>query len=255
MRKQLIRALGLVSCLATVAAVGVASAANIQSITGQVRPSKLFKKGKFKQVSVFVDLSTTNPSNPYGLPSPTTIAKVDFDKDLRFQQRGLNTCNPNHFTAATTTAQAQNLCHASLVGGGSSRIEISSGPSTPPLIINATVTAFNGAHHTLILFTYNSTTGAQVLIGKLAKDKSAGRKYGTTLTVQVPPLAGGSAVITEFNTRVKKHYRYRGKRRYLVSATCRDKKIHFQARFTYQDGTSAVGRHTQKCRQLSHKHR
>ena len=255
MRNRSIWIGALVVSIIVTAMVGVGVAQNIQSVTGKLRPVKLYKKGKHRTVSLFVDVSTTSPSNPNGIPSATTLAKVDFDKDIKIQNKGLDTCNYSLFTAATTATQAMNLCHSSLVGGGSSRIAILSGPSSPPLKINATVTAFNATHRRLVLFTYNTTSGGQTLIGTIRKNKAAGRQYGSTLTVPVPPLAGGSAVITEFKTRVKKAYRYKGRRLALVSATCRDKRIRFQARFTYADGTSDDARYTQKCRQIKPKHR
>lgn len=249
-RKPLLVALALALTVSATGAVAPATAQNIQSIEGLVKPKRLYKKGKRRTVSVFVNVSTTNPSNPHGVPSPTTLAKVDFDKDIKIQNRGLDTCNPALFGPATTTDQARNICPDSRVGGGSSTIAVPTGPATPPLIVNATVTAFNGKRRSLVLHTYNSLSGATTLIGTVRRrDAAAGRKYGQTLTVPVPPLAGGTAVITQFSARVKKAYRHRGKRRALVSATCRDRKIFFQARFSYQDGTADQARDRQRCKQ------
>ena len=246
MRKHLIWVLGLALALSS---VGFASAApNIQNITGKLSPSKLPKKPPAKPVSLFVDVSSSNPGNPNSLPNPTSLAKVDFDKDIKIQQKGLATCNPSGFTSATTTQQAKSACGSSLVGAGSAQIAIPTGPSTPPLNVTATVTAFNGKNKTLVLHTYNSLSGAQTLVGKLSGAAGAGKFYGTTLTVPVPPLAGGTAVITEFNTKVKKTYRFHGKKLSLVSSTCKDKKIHFQARFTDNQGQTATGTSIQKCK-------
>src|SRR5512133_91562 len=207
MRKHLIWVLGLAVALVS---VGLASAApNTQTITGKISPKKLPKKGKAAPVSLFTDVSSTNSGNPFSLPNPTTLSKVDFDKDIKYQQKGLPTCDPTQFTSATTTAQAKSACGDSVVGGGSSQIAIPTGPSTPPLNVTATVTAFNGKGKTLILHTYNSLSGAQTLVGKIGPPAGAGSAYGTTLTVPVPPLAGGTAVITEFNTKVKKVYHHK----------------------------------------------
>jgi hypothetical protein len=246
MRKHLIWVLGLAVALASVA---IATAApNTQTITGKVAPKKLPKKEK-KAVSLAVDVAATNPGNPNQIPFPTTLAKVDFDKDIKIQQKGLDTCDPTQFTAATTTAQAKSACSDSAVGAGSSAIAVPTGPSTPPLSVTATVTAFNGAAKTLVLHTYNSLSGAQTLVGKIGKDSSAGGAYGTTLNVPVPPLAGGTAVITQFDTKVKKVYNSGGKKRTLIASSCKDKKIKFQARFTDNQGQTATGKFTQKCTQ------
>ena len=249
MRKHLIWMLGLVVAAAGVGIAAIASAApNVQSISAKVAPKKLPKKTK-APVSVFTDVSATNPGNPNQLPNPTTLAKVDFDKDMKFQQKGLPTCNPSQFTAATTTQQAKSACASSLVGGGSAQIAVPTGASTPPLQVQAVVTAFNGKNKTLVLHSYNSLSGAQTLVGKLGPPAGAGKFYGTTLTVPVPPLAGGTAVITEFNTKVKKVYHFKGKKLSLANSSCKDKKLHFQARFTDNQGQTAVGNFTQKCKQ------
>jgi hypothetical protein len=245
MRKHLIWALGLAAALVS---VGAASAApNTQTITATVSPSKLPKKTK-APVSLLIDVASTNPTNPFQIPNPATLGKVDIDKDLKLQQKGLATCNSSQFGAATTTQQAKSMCGDSLLGSGTAAIQIPSGPAIPPVKISAVVTAFNGKGKTLILHTYNTLSGAQTLVGKLGPS-TGGSKYGTTLTVPVPPLAGGTAVVTGFSTKVKKTYRNKGKKLSYVSSSCKDKKLQFQARFTDNQGNVATGTFTQKCKQ------
>ena len=248
MRKHLIWVLSAAVAFSALGA-GVASAVNnTQTITGTISPKKLPKSGKGKAVSLFTDVASTNSGNPNSVPNPTTLSKVDFDKDIKIQQKGIPTCDPTQFNAATTTAQAKSACSDSQLGGGSAKIQVPTGPSTPPLAIPATITAFNGAHKTLILFSYNSLSGAQTLIGTIGPS-TGGSKYGLTLTVPVPPLAGGTAVIQEFNTKVSKKYHLHGNPASYVTSTCKDKKLHFQARFTDNLGQLATGTFTQKCKQ------
>jgi hypothetical protein len=248
MRKHLIWVLGLAT-VAALATVGIASAVpNTQNITWTISPSKLPKSGAGAPVSLFTDVSSTNSGNPNQIPNATTLAKVDFDKDIKVQQKGIPTCNYKAFTASTTTAQAKSACGDSQLGGGSAKIQVPTGPSTPPLNIAATITAFNGAGKKLILFSYNSLSGAQTLVGTLGPSTGGGA-YGTTLSVTVPALAGGTAVIQEFNTKVKKIYRFHGKKTSYATATCKDKKLQFQARFTDNQGQIATGKSTQKCKQ------
>jgi hypothetical protein len=258
MRKRLILVLGSVVAFVCLS-IGVASAfTTTQHIVGKVTPKKLPKHER-APVKLFIDVFSTT-DNPSGVPSPATLAKVDFDKDTGFYSKGFATCDPSQFTAATTTQQAKAACGDSQIGTGSARILIPTGPSTPPLRVAAVITVFNGKNKTIILHTYNSLSGAQTLVGKLRPaDAAAGRvatasakKFGLTLTVPVPPLAGGTAVIEEFNATIKKTYFYKGKKRSLFSAKCgSDKKIRFQARFTFQDGTSSTGTDTRKCKQKS----
>lgn len=253
MRKHLIWVLALAVALLS---AGTAWAVpNIQSVTGTFSPKKLPAK-KRVPISLFTDVSATNPGNPFQLPNPTVLSKVDYDKDGAFYQKGFPTCDPTQFTAATTTDQAKSTCSDSLIGGGSAKIAVPTATGAPPINIAAVVTAFNGAHKTVILFSYNTLSGAQTLVGTIGKPDpgpppgGAGSGYGITLTVPVPPLAGGSAVITEFNTKVKKTYHYKGKKRSLFSSRCGPgKTLNIQARFTDNQGQPAVGTGSQKCKQ------
>jgi hypothetical protein len=248
MRKHLIWALGAALAVTAIGATVASAVPNTQTITGTISPSKLPKSGAGAPVSLFVDVSSTNSGNPNQIPNATTLAKVDFPKDAKVQQKGIPTCDSSGFTAATTTAQATSQCGPAKLGGGTAKIQVPTGASTPPLNVAAVVTAFNGKAKTLILFTYNSLSGAQTLVGKLGPS-TGGSKYGTTLTVPVPPLAGGSAVIQEFNTKVKKIYHHGGKKLSYVSSTCKSKKLPYQARFTDNTGQVATGTFTQKCKQ------
>jgi hypothetical protein len=250
MRKQLIGGVALVLAFGCLGA-GIASGfTTTQHIIGKVSPTKRPKDTRVP-VKLFVDVFATT-DNPSGIPTPATLAKVDFDKDAAFYQKGFPACDVSKFSSSTTTQQAKSACPGSQIGSGSATILIPTGPGTPPLKVTATITVFNGKHKTIVLHTYNSLSGAQSLVGKIGPaEAAAGRaNYGLTLTVQVPPLAGGTAAIQEFNATIKKTYRYKGKKQSIFSAKCgKDKKFNVQARFTFQDGTSSTGTYAQKCKQ------
>ena len=247
MRKHLIWALGLVLALAS---VGIASAApNTQTIDGTISPKKLPKSGAGKPIKLKLDVSSTNSGNANNVPNPNTNAKVDFDKDVTYQQKGFPTCDTSGFGAATTTEQAKSECGDAVIGSGSSAIQVPTATGAPPLAVSAVVTVFNGKGKGIILFTYNSLSGGTILDGKIKKSTAAG--YGLMLDVNVPPLAGGTAVIQEFNATVKKTYNSGGKKRSILSSTCKDKKLKFQARFTDNKGQLATGTDKQSCTQKS----
>jgi hypothetical protein len=244
MRKHLIWALGLALALAS---VGIASAApNTQTIDAKVKPKKLPASGAGGPIKLTVDVASTNSGNPFQVPNPTTRARVDFDKDLKYQQKGYPTCDTSGFTSATTTEQAKAECSDSQIGSGSSAIQVPTATGAPPLQVAATVTVFNGKAKGIILFTYNTLSGATVLSGKI-KNSDAGGPYGLMLDVTVPPLAGGTAVIQQFDATVKKVYNSGGKKRSILSSTCKDKKLKFQARFTDNQGQLATGTDKQAC--------
>jgi hypothetical protein len=244
MRKHLIWALGLALALAS---VGIASAApNTQTIDAKVKPKNLPGSGAGKAIKLTVDVSSTNSGNAFQVPNPTTRARVDFDKDIKYQQKGFPTCDTSGFTSATTTAQANSECGDANIGSGHSAIQVPTATGAPPLAVAATVTVFNGKAKGIILFTYNSLSGATVLPGKI-KNSDAGGPYKLMLDVTVPPLAGGTAVIQQFDATVKKTYHSGGKSLSILSSTCKDKKLQFQARFTDNLGQLATGKDKQSC--------
>ena len=245
MRKSLMCVMGLVVALSS---VGAATAAvNTQTIDGTVAPKKLPASGKAAPIKLVVDVSSTNSGNANQVPNPTTRARVDFDKDIKYQQKGFPTCDTSGFSSATTTVQAKQECGDALIGSGGAGIQVPTAAGAPPVEVAATVTVFNGKGKGIILFTSNPLSGGTVLPGKIKKS-DAGGPYGVMLDVPVPPLAGGAAVIQQFDATVKKVYNSGGKRRSILSSTCKDKKIKFQARFTDDENQLATGTDTHTCK-------
>jgi hypothetical protein len=240
MRKLLILTLALAGALGV---AGIAYAAvNTQTITGKVSPKKLPKSTKVP-VSLSVNVSSTNPANPGGVPNATNLAEVDFDKDIKIQQKGFPTCDPSQFGSQTTTQDVKNACPDAILGTGSATVQLGA------LQIHAQAIGANVKGNKILLLAYTAETGGVPLLGTVVKSKG-GSKYGQELSVPVPPLAGGAGVITQFGLNVKKiKYKFHGKTLGYVSSSCKDKKINFQARFTDTQGQVAKGNSTQPCKQ------
>jgi hypothetical protein len=252
-RKHLFWVLGLAVAAISVVVVSIATAVpNTQTITNKVAPKKLPKTERLP-VSQDTNVFATNSGNANQVPNPTTNAKVDFDKDIHFQQKGFPTCDTSGFGAATTIQDVRNECSDSVIGGGSATVAVPTATGAPPLTVKADVIAANVKGNKILLHSYNSLSGGQPLIGQLSKESNG--PYGTLLDVDVPPLAGGSAVITQFQTKIDKVvYKFRGKKLSIVSSSCKDKKLKAQARFTDNQGQLATGTTTQKCKQKPSKH-
>ena len=249
MRKHLVWVLGLVVALATFGIAAIASGApNDQKIVNNVKPKKLPKK-EFKPISLDTNVFATNPGNPQGIPNPTTLAKVDFDKDVKIQQKGYPTCDPSQFGSQSTTQDVKDACPDAIVGSGTATVILKSGPGTPPLTVHAQTVAANVKGKKILLHSYTQEAGGVPLVGSFIKS-DGGSKYGQELSVPVPPLAGGQGVIAQFAVNTKKlTYRFHGKKLRYASSSCKDKKIRFQARFTDDQGNVATGTATQKCKQ------
>lgn len=257
MRKHLVWVLGLAVALGS---VGLASGApNNQEIVVSVKPKKL-PTNERKPVAMNTNVFATNPSQPNGIPFPTTFARVDFSGNVKIQQKGYPTCDPNQFGAASTIQDVKDECGDAVVGTGDATILVPTGPSTPPLEVKAETIGANVKGKKILLHSYNNLSGGQPLVGQfvktprqakqgLARASASAVTYRTTLNVPVPPLAGGTAVITQFGLKAKKiSYRFKGKKLAIISSNCKDKKMDFQARFTDNQGQLAVGKDTFKCK-------
>jgi hypothetical protein len=240
MRKLLLLAL---TALGALAVVGIAyGAVNTQTITGKVSPKKL-PKTKRVPVSLSVNVASSNPGNPGGVPNATNLAEVDFDKDIKIQSKGFPTCDPSQFGSQTTTQDVKTACPDAILGTGTATVQLGT------LQVHAQAIGANVKGNKILLHAYTTETGGVPLVGNIIKSKG-GKKYGQELSVPVPPLAGGAGVITQFGLNVKKiAYKHNGKKLAYVSSSCKDKKIRFQARFTDNQGQVATGTSTQSCKQ------
>jgi hypothetical protein len=249
MRKHLIWVLGLVVALGSVAIASIASAVpNTQEIVAKVAPKKLPPK-KRAPISLDVNVFATNPGNAQQIPNPTTLALVDFDKDVLFQQKGYPTCDPSQFGSQSTTQDVKDACPDAIVGSGTATVVLKSGPGLPPLTVHAETVGANVKGDKVLLHSYTKEAGGVPLVG-VFKKSTGGSKFGEMLSTVVPPLAGGAGVITQFQLKTKKiSYKHGGKKLAIVSSRCSgNKKLDFQARFTDDQGQVATGKSVFKCK-------
>jgi hypothetical protein len=243
LRKHLIWVVALTAAVAAVAVGGIATAENSQTINAAVTPSKLPKTGPAKGVAINV-VTTTNDTD--GDVDAATRAQVFFDDDLSFFTRGVKTCTKSQVEGKTTAA-AKAACGKAQVGAGSADVGIGGNPDAKA---TATVTAFNGKPQggkpTILLHSFVQSLGqTTVLVGVL---KNTSGDFGKVLDVDIDPLPFGTA-ITRFQTRVKKSFTFKGKRRNYVSAKCADnnRTLNYKGKFTFDAGYSKTATDTQKC--------
>jgi hypothetical protein len=237
----------LASAVAVVClAVGLVSTAgardpnstNVQQIVVKVKPKKL-PKNKMVPISLDVNVFSTNPT---GTPNATSLALVDFDKDVKFQQKGYPTCDPSQFGSQTTTQDVKSACPDAIVGSGTATVNLG-GLNVHAQTIGAAVKG-----NKVLLHSYTQEAGGVPLVGSFIKS-TGGSKYGQTLSTPVPPLAGGAGVLTQFELLTDKiSYKNKGKSLAIVSAKCSHKNLKFQARFTDEFGHTAVGNATVPCK-------
>jgi hypothetical protein len=258
MRKRNVIVLGAL-VLAVTAGLAAVAQATVESstVTGTTTPSKLQNAGhQAATLNVAVDTGYDDTCANAGTCSPyATNTTVHFDNDFQFTTSGLPTCSPQEPSLAGPPEQSKaGPCKRAVVGSGSAVLAGAVGPQT------ATVVAFNGTksggHARLILSSWVAALNTPaILIGTLTKIHSG--DYGWSLDVNVPQIAGGSEVITHFETavhraytvRVKKHGKFRRVKRNFIGASCHDRnhKLDYQETTTYSDASTLSDASQQAC--------
>jgi hypothetical protein len=221
--RKLIALAGLV-VVGVFAAVGVAYGAsgNTSSLDAKFNPPST--GAAFTKGGLFVETSTQktgdpNPAtNPSEFPSPTTLADVDFDQNIKFTPAAVPSCTAD--LTGDSTQAAMKACGDSAVGGGYATVCGNStgtpGGACDLGVLKAQITAFNGPHNggpggnlpTILLHSRTDISPVGpitvVLVGSL-KNSPLGGEFGKRLDVPVPlipPAAPGLAAITDFAVNV-----------------------------------------------------
>jgi hypothetical protein len=246
MRKALVAA-AAVGLAGALSAVGISSAATTVTIqpSAGINPSNLPKQ-KFAPASLNVVVQS-NVDSPGEIPDEVRKTTLSFDDDGKITTTGLKTCNRSIAQLQQmTTAQAKAACRPSIVGGGTARALI-----PPATTTNAVVTAFNGKKAgrkpTILLHAQTDIGVIQVLKGTISKVNAG--DFGTRLTVPVPDLPAG-AVLTRFETTVKKKWRFRGKTYNYITARCHDgnKTLNMKGAFDMASGPNQTSNDSKRCR-------
>jgi hypothetical protein len=254
MHKRSILIAGLAALAAIAIPVAAASAGkavtgpdgNTQSLEASVAPKALFKTtASPAALNVEVRTGTTDPS---GVPSPAVHDVIDFDQNLALATKGLPTCTSQQLQNTTTEA-AEAACADAKIGSGNATTLL-------PLSVLYTeptkVTAYNGAPQggkpVVLLHAYGTSPiqTTLVLIGTVSDLGKEG--FGPRLDVAIPPIAGGSGVITDFKVKIQKTWTYKGKKMSFVNAKCpAARKLKYRGAFSFKDGTTIEADSSQAC--------
>jgi len=210
----------------------------------------VFVRGKLRSTTV---TGCQSPCSGSGAIKPVTKAQIFYDKNIKFDSKGIPTCNSSQLQS-TTTAQAKAACGSAQVGSGQAKVQVGGDPN-PANTVPAVITAFNGkpngAKPVILLHTRVDALGStQVLVGTV--NRVSGR-YGYRLDVVVPPLPLNTAA-TLFDVTVSHSPTHVGGTRHnYISEKCGDanKTWDYKGTFTYSGGQAPITvTDTQKCRVL-----
>jgi hypothetical protein len=222
---------------------------NTQSLDVVVVPNKL-SKAALTPTTLKVTTKTATTTAANGVPSPATRAVVDFDKSANLFTKGIPTCSATQLQS-TSTEVALTTCGRAKIGSGTGLALLPVGAQVLPE--PTTVTAFNGVPEggkPVVLLHAYGTSPVQttlVLVGTVTNRDREG--YGPRLDVAIPPIAGGTGALTDFQVTINKKFAYKGKKRSFISAKCTSKKLKARAEFTYKDGEAITAYSTQACTQ------
>jgi len=209
---------------------------NTQSMAVNITPNKR-SKTRAQPVKLEVKTATTSVTAANGVPSPATRAIVDFPKGLSIFSKGYPRCNPGKL-ANTSTEAALEACKRAKIGGGTGTADLVVGSKVFP--VTTAITAFNGTPQggkpVVLLHNYSQTPiqTTIILIGVVKNYNKQG--FGARLDVTLPLIAGGQGAITGFQVKIAKTYKYKGKKRGYVNATCPTKKWKARGEFDFLDG-------------------
>jgi hypothetical protein len=222
---------------------------NTQAVGVLITPKKLGKK-TYTAASLEATTKLTT-SAASGVPSPTVRVILDFDKNAKIFTKGIPTCDPAKLQN-TSTVVAEQQCKPAKIGSGTAVALLPVGATI--YTVNQVVTAFNGIPQggkpVIILHTYGTTPiqTTLVLVGAVTNYNKEG--YGPRLDLEVPKIAGGTGALTDFNVKINKKYKYKGKPASFISAKCpNSKKLKARAQFIFLDGESSTPTSTQSCTQ------
>lgn len=242
--------------LAATAAVAAVTAGNGSSVAAVAAfsPNKLSKKSLTP-----INLRVSTKIEAAGVPSddPVTKEVIEFDKNGKLFTKGLPTCNPKAIEAKSPEL-AMKACGKAAVGDGTASglfvpRDEEGNPETP-VPFDAKITVFNGVPQkhkpTLLIYTLieNPVPGAVVIPGIVYSQHKQG--FGSRFEISIPRLFGGNGALSEFSVSIGKRFKFKGKKKSLVSAKCpANKKLKARVTVTFQSGTEAVIPMSQSCKQ------
>ncbi len=234
MRRNLMLVLALGAALAVAFTAVAAAKWNVFQagnlvlrVDGGVSPKKLPRK-RLAPVAINVrgKISTVDGSHPPAFREAT----IDFDKNGAVNARGLPVCKGGQLQARDTKT-VKRVCGKSIVGTGSGRIQIAF-PEQTPIPVKAPIVLFNGGVKggttTLFIHTYITSPIVSAVVTTVKIKKIRKGRYGIRTISKIPVIAGGSGSVLEFSFKVKRIFRYKGKKRSYVMAKCPDG--HFNAK-------------------------
>lgn len=239
MRKYLMLTMA-VAALIAVTVAGIATGANKPvtveagnlkvTFNGGFSPKKLPKK-KFAPITLTASgaIATKDGTHPPALKEVV----LESDKNGAINVKGIPVCKSSKLQSRDTTS-AEKACPKSIIGKGTTDIEVQF-PESKPIPVHSKLLAFNGGSSggttTLYIHAFITvpTPAAVVTTVKIKKHKNG--RYGLKSVATIPKIAGGSGSVTAFSLTIN--------RKGVLTARCPDGKLQVHGTAVFADGTKA----------------
>jgi len=219
---------------------------------GRLQPHDLPRE---RPAPVTVSLDGSISTVDGGRPPQLREITVEMNRAGRIFAGGLPACDASQLQQTTSEA-ALDLCRPALVGHGSFAANVDF-PNAPLIPAKGKVLVFNSkidGKPGMLLHLYGSSPvrAAFVLPFKIERRKQG--EFGTVFSTKIPNLASGLGYVTELKLKIGRRYRYAGKPRSFLSASCAAPAgfpgVSYQlakTTFAFSDGTSLISRLTRDC--------
>jgi len=187
-------------------------------------------------VTVRIDgsVSTVDGSRP---PQLRRIS-IALNRNGRLFTRGLPTCSAG-MLQSTSTEAALSRCRPALVGHG--RFAVNLDFLEAPLIpAEGTVLAFNGrarGRPVILLHLYGSSPVRASFVLPFKISRRANGDFGTVFSTRIPKIASDLGYVTDIELTVGRRFRYRGRLRSFLSASCAAPAGFSSAIFGFAEGS------------------
>jgi hypothetical protein len=209
----------------------------ILTVNGSVTPVALPKSTLTPiALNIASKIATADGSHPPAL----TEVLINTDRNATIDAEGVPTCKQGRLEARTS-AEAEAVCRAAIVGKGLADVELLF-PESKPITLHSKVLAFNGgemgATTTIYIHAYLSSPVAAAVVSTVKVSKLHDGRFGLRSIATVPKIAGYAGSLTHFTlTFPKRLFPYKGKKHGYLLAKCPDGHFLAKAEATFHDGT------------------
>ena len=181
-----------------------------------------------------------------GAPTALEELRLNFDKDLRIESRGLPVCSVGKIAHATV-GQARRRCAAAIIGTGHIGAFFDLFGASVEARVKGTL--FNGPRKnggpTVIGHTFTTLPTIRTYTVVIPLEPMKGQ-YSYQATLDVPTLAAGG-VLTHLDGRIGRRYDYKGRQRSYINARCTIGVIRVHGHFLFADGMIMDGTLEKPC--------